>query len=120
MQISASPSKENTDDLRESPVVGLIEQLLGKGRDLRIFDPHIQMEAIYGSNRNFILSAIPHIGRLLEAGMEGLLAWADCLVITQKPAPLFRDMIERGKVPVLDLAQSIPFSGANVETVATS
>src|SRR5206468_4074195 len=50
--------KENTDDLRESPVVSLLEQLIGKGREVRVFDPHIQLDAIYGANRRFILEII--------------------------------------------------------------
>ena len=69
--------KENTDDLRESPVVGMLEHLIGKGRDLRVYDPHIQMDKIYGSNRDYILSAIPHIGKLLTGGFEELAGWAD-------------------------------------------
>ena len=55
--------KENTDDLRESPAVTLIERLLGRGRNLRVYDPHIQLDSIYGTNRAFLLNAIPHIGR---------------------------------------------------------
>ena len=78
--------KENTDDLRESPVVTMLEQLIGKGRDLRVYDPHIQMDQIYGSNRDYILNAIPHIGKLLTAGFDELAGWADRLVITQKPS----------------------------------
>ena len=69
--------KENTDDLRESPVVTLLEQLIGKGRDLRVFDPHIRLEEIYGSNKNFILQQIPHIGRLLQAHEDKVIDWAD-------------------------------------------
>ncbi len=55
--------RENPGDLRESPMVPLIEQLLGKGRDIRTFDPHIQLDRIYGSNRAFILrrSGLPKI-----------------------------------------------------------
>ncbi len=63
--------KENTDDLRESPVVTLLEHLIGKGRDLKVYDPHIQMDLIYGSNKDYILNAIPHIGKLLTGGFEG-------------------------------------------------
>ena len=77
--------KENTDDLRESPVVSLIETLLGKGRQIRIYDPHIQLDSIYGSNRSFLLSAIPHISKLLGNNLADLLQWAEFLVITQKP-----------------------------------
>ena len=45
--------KEDTDDLRESPVVTLLEQLIGKGREVQVFDPHIRLDDIYGSNRNY-------------------------------------------------------------------
>ena len=77
--------KENTDDLRESPVVTLLENLIGKGRDLRVWDPHIRVDSIYGSNRNFLINAIPHIGRLMEPTLEGLMDWAEQLVVTQSP-----------------------------------
>jgi GDP-mannose 6-dehydrogenase len=59
--------KENTDDLRESPVVALLEHLIGKGRQVRVYDPHIRLEEIYGSNQRFVLSAIPHIANLFES-----------------------------------------------------
>ena len=95
--------KENTDDLRESPVVALLEQLIGKGREVRVFDPHIQLDAIYGSNRNFILQQIPHIGRLLDARLEDTLRWADHLVITQKPDDGIRTQIESSSLPVTSL-----------------
>ena len=95
--------KEDTDDLRESPVVNLVEYLIGKGRDLRIFDPHISLEKIYGSNRNFLLNAIPHVSRLLEAKLEKLVDWADELVITQNPAPEVLRCVRECGLPVLDL-----------------
>jgi GDP-mannose 6-dehydrogenase len=95
--------KENTDDLRESPVVALLEQLIGKGREVRVFDPHIQLDAIYGSNRNFILQQIPHIGRLLDARLEDTLRWADHLVIAQKPDDGISTHIETISLPVTSL-----------------
>lgn len=99
--------KENSDDLRESPVVGMIEHLIGKGRDLRIYDPHIQMERIYGSNRNYILSAIPHIGKLLTGTFDELAAWADRLVITQRPSPELKAKIRNSGKPTLDVARGL-------------
>lgn len=95
--------KENTDDLRESPVVALLEHLIGKGRTLRVYDPHIQMDSIYGANRNFILNAIPHIGRLLESRVEDVLNWAQYLVVAQKPSTELVDKIRNSGLPVLDL-----------------
>ena len=96
--------KENTDDLRESPVVSLLEQLIGKGRHLRVFDPHIRLEDIYGSNQRFLLEAIPHIGNLLDSDLANTLAWAQHLVITQPPAADYSEMIRRSGLPVLNLA----------------
>jgi GDP-mannose 6-dehydrogenase len=99
--------KENTDDLRESPVVGMLEHLIGKGRDLQVFDPHIQMDKIYGSNRDYILSAIPHIGKLLTASFEEMAAWADHLVLTQIPSKDLSAQIRASGKPVLDLARGL-------------
>ncbi|MBM3796840.1 MAG: UDP-glucose/GDP-mannose dehydrogenase family protein, partial [Acidobacteria bacterium] len=67
--------KENTDDLRESPVVVLLEQLIGKGADVRIFDPYIRIEDIYGSNRNYIMESIPHIGLWFSQTPKLLINW---------------------------------------------
>jgi len=98
--------KENTDDLRESPVVSLLEQLIGKGRDVRVYDPHIRLDAIYGTNRDFILTAIPHIGRLLESKVESVLEWADHVVLAQPPSAELAQAIRGSKRPVLDLVGS--------------
>lgn len=101
--------KENTDDLRESPVVSMLEQLIGKGRDVRVFDPHIQLDTIYGSNRNFILESIPHIGRLMEPRLDGVLAWADHLIVAQKQNEATVAQIRNSGLPVLDLVRSASF-----------
>lgn len=99
--------KENTDDLRESPVVTLLEQLIGKGRDLRVFDPHIRLDEIYGTNQQFILNAIPHIGKLLDANFDQTLEWAQHLVVTQKPSVEYAERIRKCGRPVLDLTGSL-------------
>jgi GDP-mannose 6-dehydrogenase len=99
--------KENTDDLRESPVVTMLEHLIGKGRDIRVYDPHIQMDRIYGSNRDYVLNAIPHIGKLLTGGFDELAGWADHLVITQRPSPELAAKIRTSGKPLLDVARGL-------------
>jgi GDP-mannose 6-dehydrogenase len=106
--------KENTDDLRESPVVTLLEQLIGKGREVRVFDPHIRLDAIYGSNRNFILQQIPHIGRLLASSFEDVSGWADYLVVAQSPNAELKRAIQASSIPVLDLTGSAMTSQTHV------
>jgi len=103
--------KENTDDLRESPVVTLLEQLIGKGRSVRVYDPHISLDSIYGSNRDFILTAIPHIGKLLESKIQTVLEWADHVVLAQPPSGEMAQAIRDSGRPVLDLVGSGLFGG---------
>jgi GDP-mannose 6-dehydrogenase len=98
--------KENTDDLRESPVVALLEQLIGKGRQVRVFDPHIQLDTIYGSNRHFILQQIPHIGRLLDSSLDRTLSWCDHVVIAQKLSTDVAIQVKRAGLPITDLVDS--------------
>ncbi len=95
--------KENTDDLRESPAVVLLETLIGKGRNVRVYDPHIRLKEIYGSNERFIRSAIPHIGRLLDISLEATLGWAEWLVIAQKPSAECEVKIRASGIRTLDL-----------------
>lgn len=97
--------KEGTDDLRESPVITIIEHLIGKGRDIRIFDPHIQLEDIYGSNLSFVVSALPHIGKLLVKSIDNLLSSSDTLVIAQKPPAAAFDQLVASGLPMLDLTR---------------
>jgi GDP-mannose 6-dehydrogenase len=99
--------KENTDDLRESPVVALIEQLLAKGRSVRVFDPHIRLDRIYGSNLNYVLTALPHIGNLLKNDLDEMLAECDHLILTQKPPAGDQSRIGESHLPILDLTQIV-------------
>jgi GDP-mannose 6-dehydrogenase len=73
--------KEGTDDLRESPIVTLAEQLIGKGYELLVYDQNVRLAALMGANREYILTHIPHIGRLLVERPEQLLEHAEVLVV---------------------------------------
>jgi len=76
--------KAGTDDLRESPMVEIIERLLGKGYDLRIFDRNVNLAKLMGANRDFILHRIPHIARLMVDGIDSVLEHAETVVIGNK------------------------------------
>ncbi len=95
--------KANTDDLRESPSIPLIEHLLGKGRDVRVYDAHIRLEDIYGSNKNYILRAIPHVGKLLTDHVDELLDWAEAVVVTTKPDAVLLAKVHAAGKKVIDL-----------------
>jgi len=76
--------KEGTDDLRESPMIEIIERLTGKGYDLRIYDKNVQVARLVGANRDFILNRIPHISRLMVDNIDAVLQHAETIVIGNK------------------------------------
>jgi len=73
--------KAGTDDLRESPMVDVIETLIGKGYDLRLYDRNVNLAALTGANRDFILNHIPHISRLMVDTVQAVTDFADVVVI---------------------------------------
>jgi GDP-mannose 6-dehydrogenase len=73
--------KPDTDDLRESPVVTLVEALIGKGCHVRILDRNVSIARLTGANRRYIEGEIPHIASLLCNSPEELVADAEVLVI---------------------------------------
>jgi GDP-mannose 6-dehydrogenase len=73
--------KAGTDDLRESPMVTLVETLIGKGCAVRIFDPNVSVAALVGANRRYIEREIPHITSLMCDDIETLIAHAEVVVI---------------------------------------
>lgn len=98
--------KPNTDDLRQSPHVALVEALIGKGKRVRIFDPYIQYSRLMGANRRFIDSAVPHVVDLFVNSLDDILDSSECIVIANRD-PLFEPVLDRlndGQV-VIDLVR---------------
>ena len=73
--------KGGTDDLRESPIVTVIEALIGKGCELRLFDPYVNTARLVGANRRYIENHIPHIAKLMVGSAEEAVAEADTVLI---------------------------------------
>jgi len=73
--------KPNTDDLRESPVVRLVEALIGKGLDIRICDRNVSIARLVGANRQYIETEIPHIASLLCTDLTDIASHAEVAVI---------------------------------------
>jgi GDP-mannose 6-dehydrogenase len=86
--------KAGTDDLRESPMIEVIEHLIGKGYDLRIFDRNVNLASLVGANRDFILNRIPHISRLMVNSIDAILDHGQTVVIGNKD-PEFQGILER-------------------------
>lgn len=73
--------KAGTDDLRESPLVEVIERLIGKGYDIRIYDKNVKIASLVGANKDYILNHIPHLSGLMLDSIDDVLEHADTIVI---------------------------------------
>lgn len=101
--------KAGTDDLRESPLVEVIEFLIGKGYELKLYDKNVNLAALTGANQDYILNHIPHISRLMASSMDEVLNFAQTIVIGNSAAE-FRNVpgeIKSGQV-VVDLVRIVP------------
>lgn len=98
--------KAGTDDLRESPLVSLIETLIGKGYQLSIYDRDVSLARLVGANKEYIEREIPHISQLIKPSIAGVVADADVLLIGNK-AEEFREIAGqlRGDQTVIDLVR---------------
>jgi GDP-mannose 6-dehydrogenase len=86
--------KAGTDDLRESPMVTLIETLIGKGYELAIYDRDVSLARLVGANKEYIEREIPHISKLMRGGVDGVLNDSDVIIIGNR-AEEFRGVVER-------------------------
>jgi GDP-mannose 6-dehydrogenase len=84
--------KAGTDDLRESPVVAVIERLLGKGREVLVYDRSVRLAALVGANREYIERHVPHIARLMVDSPDAVMQGAAIIVIANSD-PSFRDAL---------------------------
>lgn len=78
--------KEGTDDLRESPVVELAEQLLDEGYELKIFDRNVSLARLNGSNTDYLKNKLPYLEKLLTDSVDDVLKQSDVLVIGNRSA----------------------------------
>jgi GDP-mannose 6-dehydrogenase len=100
--------KGGTDDLRESPIVEVVETMLGKGFDVRIYDANVSLAKLTGANKEYIEKEIPHLDRILCNRVDEVLEHAEALVVANK-SDEFRDAMHRLRPTqrVLDLVRIV-------------
>ncbi|MDX9839541.1 MAG: nucleotide sugar dehydrogenase [Azoarcus sp.] len=109
--------KTGTDDLRESPLVVLAEQLIGKGVQLSIYDPDVQLSRLLGANRRFIETQLPHIGELLKPDLDAIIAESEMLIVGVSNPAIF-DAIATHSRPeqrIIDLVKLPEMNGLRAQ-----
>jgi len=101
--------KEGTDDLRESPMVDLVEALIGKGCQVNIFDQDVMLAKLFGANKQYIEKEIPHISSLMCKTIDQVIQASEVIVVGKKETG-FKEAITAlgGEKPVLDLVRVYP------------
>ena len=89
--------KSGTDDLRESPLVELVETLIGKGVDIQVYDPEVNLARLVGANKRYIEEVIPHISKILVADLVEMLAWAEVIVIGRPDKEILETVVANAK-----------------------
>ena len=78
--------KAGTDDLRNSPIVDVIEKLKGKGYEVKIFDENVALSRLVGRNKSFIEERLPHLCEMMTDDLKGMIRWAEVVVINNRHA----------------------------------
>ncbi len=101
--------KGNTDDLRESPMVDVVEALLGKGYDLRIYDRNVHLARLFGANKEYINKKIPHISSLMVSNIGEVLDHSEIILVGNRNREFEEVLIHlEGPYQVIDLVRIVP------------
>ncbi|NJO07506.1 MAG: hypothetical protein HC876_19435 [Chloroflexaceae bacterium] len=76
--------KADTDDVRESPMITMLETLIGRGFNIHVFDEYVDPDRLIGANREFLLRELPHIVSIMRKPVESLVVESDILIVTNK------------------------------------
>jgi len=101
--------KHGTDDLRESPILEVIETMLGRGFRVGIYDEFVSIARLVGANKEYIEKEIPHVSSLMRSSAEELVGESDVVVVSNS-SEKFRDALAESKRPdqvLIDLVRII-------------
>ena len=100
--------KGGTDDLRESPIVEVVETMLGKGFEVRIYDRHVSLARLLGANKDYIEKEIPHLSRLMCDSIEEIVGQSEVLIVSNRSPEYSEVIANAGKnCSVVDLVRIV-------------
>ncbi len=105
--------KAETDDLRESPIIRVLESLVGKGYNLKVHDENVEISRVIGANRQFLEAEVPYLEAILKPTVEEVLEHAEVVVVANL-APAYRSVLDRLRPDqlLIDLVRILPRGAA--------
>jgi len=106
--------KHGTDDLRESPILDVIETMIGKGFRVGIYDEYVAIASLVGANKEYIHKEIPHVSSLMRSSAEELVRDSDVVVVSNA-SDQFREVLAQSNRPdqvVVDLVRIVEHDAA--------
>lgn len=97
--------KAGTDDLRCSPIVEVVERLLGKGFEIRIYDKNVKVSELTGTNKDFIMAKIPHLQHFVTDDLDTVCRESDVLVVTNKEKDFAEVLAKYPNKTIIDLVR---------------
>lgn len=104
--------KAGTDDMRNSPIINVIETLHGKGYEIKIYDKNVSLARLIGKNKSVITEKLPHLNSMLQDDMESLVKWAEIIIIANNDEAFKAIKIRKGQT-VIDLVRIKELEGEN-------
>ncbi len=106
--------KHGTDDLRESPILEVIETMIGKGFKVAIYDEYVSIAKLVGANKEYIQKEIPHVSSLMRSSAQELVSECDVIVISNASGEFREVLAECGRTNqvIVDLVRITEQPGA--------
>ena len=95
--------KAGTDDLRNSPTLNVINELLEEGFEISIYDKNVQESKLTGTNKDYFDNEIPIISKLIESDLDNVITKSDLIVVTTKESFFVEVLQKLNKKIIVDL-----------------